>query len=663
MPGLILFRRRWAISSDDFVYPGIGDGLIRIAWLLALIIILAVHKNGFNCTYGHDLKVFYIGTIVLNGIGLITAIILVRISMKGTMKDDWPRRNINYALYVKLFMFVPEACWVCVSTYWAFAHDYDCYWSVYWTARGAVICSWIIGFLTFVAIAIVFDPLGTIIRSSSTTSASETLEFAGNKTASQIWERRCRILCCCIRNNEDTAPAFTDVGKIVAEFFKDLDLVPTDMAAGLMLVQEKQVHSDTRLAGVEVHGGHPSQQSDPGTRLTDPKSWMTIFNMSHYMKYAMASYGWPFYMYQNLFTGLCGLFTQCRCCSCVRKVNTIFKDNSCQCNTAAIKKISGLQNEDLVYVTFHNRFKEVPFYVALDREKNTVVISIRGTLSLQDALADLSAKGADLEIPGVENSYCHAAMLDCARYIKTQLESKRLLELAFSQLPEGAGLVITGHSLGAGVAAILSVLLKPEYPDLICFSFSPPGGLMSPVASQYTQDFVCSVVVGQDLVPRLGMYTLVDLKVKLLRALCETNQPKYKILASGCIRLICCIGPSQESPTQRPLMRGRSNSKYTEERPLVFQEALRNAEQQLEEIGKTQWPLYPAGQILHVKEVHNVTLPCTGEPQYTAAWSDPKHFDKIVISNKMVTDHIPNTVGRALDQLAQRNYVPSIHVQ
>ena len=39
----------------------------------------------------------------------------------------------------------------------------------------------------------------------------------------------------------------------------------------------------------------------------------------------------------------------------------------------------------------------------------------------------------------------------------------------------GYKLVITGHSLGAGVASVLAVLLKPKYEDLVCYAFSPPG--------------------------------------------------------------------------------------------------------------------------------------------------------------------------------------------
>ena len=38
--------------------------------------------------------------------------------------------------------------------------------------------------------------------------------------------------------------------------------------------------------------------------------------------------------------------------------------------------------------------------------------------------------------------------------------------------------VCTGHSLGGGTAAILSILLQEEYPDVTCYAFSPPGGLL-----------------------------------------------------------------------------------------------------------------------------------------------------------------------------------------
>jgi len=35
--------------------------------------------------------------------------------------------------------------------------------------------------------------------------------------------------------------------------------------------------------------------------------------------------------------------------------------------------------------------------------------------------------------------------------------------------------VVVGHSLGGGTATLLAFLLKPKYPDLICYAYAPPG--------------------------------------------------------------------------------------------------------------------------------------------------------------------------------------------
>ena len=40
------------------------------------------------------------------------------------------------------------------------------------------------------------------------------------------------------------------------------------------------------------------------------------------------------------------------------------------------------------------------------------------------------------------------------------------------------GLVLVGHSLGAGVASLLAILLKKHYQNLHCYAYSPPGGLL-----------------------------------------------------------------------------------------------------------------------------------------------------------------------------------------
>ncbi len=69
-----------------------------------------------------------------------------------------------------------------------------------------------------------------------------------------------------------------------------------------------------------------------------------------------------------------------------------------------------------------------------------------------------------------------------AVYMKSKLVGEQLIEKALNRSPERGTptyrLVLVGHSLGAGTAAILAVLLREEYPSLQCYAFSPPGGLL-----------------------------------------------------------------------------------------------------------------------------------------------------------------------------------------
>ena len=96
--------------------------------------------------------------------------------------------------------------------------------------------------------------------------------------------------------------------------------------------------------------------------------------------------------------------------------------------------------------------------------------------------------------------------MQTARYIRDKLASEHLLERAFSRAAAAGGggggdtagyrLVLVGHSLGAGTAAILAILLRDQYPDLRCFAYSPPGGLLrseTPVRSNTGQNVKLSL--------------------------------------------------------------------------------------------------------------------------------------------------------------------------
>jgi len=67
-------------------------------------------------------------------------------------------------------------------------------------------------------------------------------------------------------------------------------------------------------------------------------------------------------------------------------------------------------------------------------------------------------------------------------------------------------LILTGHSLGAGVAAVLAVLYHSRYRHLHCYAFSPPGSLFTLPLVEYSKSFITTIIYGNDIVPRCSIY-------------------------------------------------------------------------------------------------------------------------------------------------------------
>ncbi len=93
----------------------------------------------------------------------------------------------------------------------------------------------------------------------------------------------------------------------------------------------------------------------------------------------------------------------------------------------------------------------------------------------------MNAEGEVLPTNPIREEWlAHKGMVQAAVYIKDKLRQENILSNAFNHDVERGSqhfkLVLAGHSLGAGTAAILSILLKEDYPDLICYAFAPPGG-------------------------------------------------------------------------------------------------------------------------------------------------------------------------------------------
>jgi len=160
-------------------------------------------------------------------------------------------------------------------------------------------------------------------------------------------------------------------------------------------------------------------------------------------------------------------------------------------------------------------------FVCVDHEAAAIVVTCRGTLGLEDVLTDLTCEYTTISIHG--SSYrVHKGMYNSAVLL---LQSRLLGSLAttLANYPD-YGLVLTGHSLGAGVAALVSILISgpdesgafvtkhdslPQGRPIHCYAFGSPA-IVCQRLRKATRGLVTTVVNGNDVVPSLSIGVIRD---------------------------------------------------------------------------------------------------------------------------------------------------------
>lgn len=109
--------------------------------------------------------------------------------------------------------------------------------------------------------------------------------------------------------------SFADIARLLSDFFRDLDVVPSDVVAGLVLLRKfqkierelivKQRKNDT----YEFLSGVPVTPRTKFLSLTEDGDLGHFQLAIHYMHFALAAYGWPMFLV-NHSTGLCQLCTR-----------------------------------------------------------------------------------------------------------------------------------------------------------------------------------------------------------------------------------------------------------------------------------------------------------------------------------------------------------------
>lgn len=143
--------------------------------------------------------------------------------------------------------------------------------------------------------------------------------------------------------------------------------------------------------------------------------------------------------------------------------------------------------------------------VVCDHTTKTVIVSIRGTFSLSGIIVDLA--GFCREFCG---GWAHAGFAAAARHTwKTVWET--VLQQKMQYLPSDYNLVLTGHSMGAGVACLITILLHHERPPALrdrtirCHAFAAPPVFGPLSAAPEAVSNIIAYTNGWDCVPSLSV--------------------------------------------------------------------------------------------------------------------------------------------------------------
>eukprot|EP00669_Euglena_mutabilis_P005713 TRINITY_DN17269_c0_g1_i1.p1 TRINITY_DN17269_c0_g1~~TRINITY_DN17269_c0_g1_i1.p1 ORF type:complete len:281 (+),score=89.04 TRINITY_DN17269_c0_g1_i1:3-845(+) len=197
------------------------------------------------------------------------------------------------------------------------------------------IISWVyIGFQLVLA-SLLYDTVG---RYSATAVATQ-LKY------DRIWRRRCLCFLWCWYK-EQHQWVWDDVANFFGALFRFTDIVPSDIAAGIVLLRaQEKLRAAAAGEGDAGDGAAPRAPSFlclPAAAPTVPPE--VVHELAHFARYFMGCYGFRLTIFLHPLNGLCRLLPFCRPCAAQRH------GDCCGWHSAALRRFTGCRDEDLLYV-------------------------------------------------------------------------------------------------------------------------------------------------------------------------------------------------------------------------------------------------------------------------------------------------------------------------
>ncbi|KAA0042064.1 Alpha/beta-Hydrolases superfamily protein [Cucumis melo var. makuwa] len=188
-------------------------------------------------------------------------------------------------------------------------------------------------------------------------------------------------------------------------------------------------------------------------------------------------------------------------------------------STSMLAKTTMLRECNILKFVKNSSVMRPGYYIGVDTRKKLVIFGIRGTHTVYDLITDIiTTSDRDVTFEGYST---HFGTSESAQwFLQNEIGMiRRCLEKY-----QGFRLRLVGHSLGGAIASLLAVMLRKKSkkelgfsPDIVsAIGFGTPPCVSRKLAESCA-DYVTTVVMQDDVIPRLSVASLTRLRIEILQ--------------------------------------------------------------------------------------------------------------------------------------------------
>jgi hypothetical protein len=284
----------------------------------------------------------------------------------------------------------------------------------------------------------------------------------------------------------------------------------------------------------------------------DPVEPAVLEDVAYYYKYALAAYGWMLYFLgRGLVPGLWAVAYGGK-----GAYFPMFRGRS---NVEIACREIGTGPSNILFLREQGAVENVLCYViAIDHEKKCIVLSVRGAMTIDDNVKDILLDPGELDgwmeaasqgswevrppevrqvtelpgSPGSSTTFKYVAQgeyLEASRATLCDILDCGILKDAL-HTNEGYGLTFAGHSLGAVGSFFLALYFHKWVPNVRCWCFSPPAGLVDVAIAESCESWCTSVANGKEIVARFSASSLDRARDQIVCSFASVSVPKWRLM-------------------------------------------------------------------------------------------------------------------------------------